>query len=52
METVEENVCCRKSPCVTGMGWFDSVVLNRDVLSLAIEARNDLFADLPVYTPA
>ena len=51
METVEENVCCHKSPCVTYMGWFDSVVLNRDVLSLTIEAHSDLFADLPVYTP-
>ena len=52
METFEENVCCHKSPCVTDIGWFNSVVLNRDVLSLAIEARSDLFADLPVYTPA
>ena len=52
METAEENVCCRKLPCVTDMGWFDSVVLNRDVLTLAIEARSDVFADLPVYTSA
>ena len=34
------------------MGWFDSVVLNRDVLSVAIEARSDVFADDPEYTPA
>lgn len=52
MDTSEENVCCRKTPCVTEMGWFDSVVLNRDVLSLAIEARSDIYADTPVYTPA
>ena len=52
METVKENVYCHKSPCVTDMGWFDLVVLNRDVLSLAIEACNDLFADLPMYTLA
>ena len=51
MDTSEENVCCRKTPCVTTMGWFDSVVLNRDVLSLAIEARSDIYADSPVYTP-
>ena len=34
------------------MGWFDSVVLNRDVLSVAIEARSIVFADDPEYTPA
>ena len=52
MATAEENVCCRKRPCLTTMGWFDSVVLNRDVLSVAIEARSDVFADDPEYTPA
>ena len=52
METVEENVCCHNSPCFGDIGWFYLVVLNRDVLSLAIEAHSDLFADLPVYTPA
>ena len=49
MATAEENVCYHKLPCVTDMGWFNSVVLNRDVLTLAIEARSDVFADLPVY---
>lgn len=34
------------------MGWFDSVVLNRDVLSVAIEARSDGFANELEYTPA
>ena len=34
------------------MGWFDTVVLNRDVLSVAIETRSDVFADDPEYTPA
>ena len=52
MATAEENVCCRKRSCLTTMGWFDSVVLNRDVLSVAIEARSDVFADDPEYTPA
>lgn len=51
MDTSEENVCCRKTPCVTEIGWFDLVVLNRDVLLLAIEARCDVYADSPVYTP-
>ena len=52
MATAEENVCCHKLPCVTDMGWFDSVVLNRDVLTLPIEDCSDVFADLHVYTPA
>ena len=52
METAEENVCCRKRPYLTIMGWFDTVVLNRDVLSVAIEARSDVFADDPECTPA
>ena len=52
MDTADENVCCRKTFCITDMGWFDSVVLNRDVLSLAIEARCDVYAELPVYSPA
>ena len=52
MATAEENVCCHKLPYITDMGWFDSVVLNRDVLTLVIEAHSDVFADLPVYTPA
>ena len=36
---------------VTDMGWFDPVVVNRDVFPLAVEACSDVFADLPVYTP-
>ena len=35
-------------PCLTTTGWFDSVALNRDVLS----ARSDVFADDPEYSPA
>ena len=34
MVTAEENVCCHKLSCVTDMGWFDSVVLNRDVIDV------------------
>ena len=52
MPTADENVCCRKRPCVSTMGWFDTVVLNRDVLSVAIEARSDIYADDPEYNPA
>jgi len=42
-------ICCRKRPCITLMGWFDAVVLNRDVLSLAIEAQCDVLGELPDY---
>ena len=52
MDTEDENVCCCKTPCVTDMGWFDLVVLNRDVLSLSIEAHSDIYAELPIYVPA
>ena len=52
MDTAEENVCCRKRPlCVTQMFWFDAVVLNRDVLTLAIEAQCDVLGSLPDYRP-
>ena len=50
--TQQKKMCCRIRPCLTTTGWFDSVVLNRDVLSVAIEARSDLFADDPEYTSA
>ena len=50
METPEENVCCRRIPCITEMAWFDSVVLNSDVLSLAIRARCDVTGDHATYS--
>ena len=52
MPTADENVCCHKRPCVSIMGWFETVVLNRDGLSVAIEARSDIYADDPEYNPA
>jgi len=36
---------------ITLMGWFDAVVLNRNVLSLAIEAQYDVLRELPDYRP-
>jgi len=51
-QTPEENVCCRKLPCVSEMGWFNSVVLNIDVLSLAIEMWCDFYSDDARYSPA
>jgi len=52
METSEENVCCWRIPCITEMAWFDSVVLNRDVLSLAIRARCDVTGHHVTYSPS
>ena len=37
---------------VTTMEWFYSVVLNQDVLSLAIEGRCDIYVDSLISTPA
>ena len=31
-----ENVCCRKRPCVTAQDFFQSAVLDMNVLSIAI----------------
>ena len=31
-----ENVCCRKRPCVTAQDFFQSAVLDTNVLSIAI----------------
>ena len=40
-----ENVCCRKSSCVTAEDFFQSAVLDMNVLSIAIVNRSDVFAD-------
>jgi len=52
METSEENVCCRSISCTTEMAWFNSVVLKRDVLSLAIQARCYVTGDHATYSPS
>ena len=31
-----ENVCCRSRTCLTTTDMFETIVLNRDVLSVAI----------------
>jgi len=51
-DTAEENICCRRNPCITDMAWFDTVVLNRDVLTFAIWAWSDITADLSSYSPS
>jgi len=47
-----ENVCCRKRQCITTTDFFQSVVLDSNVLSIAIVNRSDVYADTPDYTPA
>ena len=51
MATAEENKCCRQSNCVTTSLAFDSLVLNRDTLNIAIVHRSDFFVSTPDYTP-
>jgi len=47
-----ENVCCRKRPCVTTQEFFESAVLDMNVLSIAIVNRSDVFADDPDFSPS
>ena len=47
-----ENVCCRQRPCISTTDFFASVVLDTNVLSIAIVNRSDMFADDPDYSPA
>ena len=51
MDQMIENVCCRMKPCVTTTEIFESVVLNRDVLSVAIVDRHDVLVEDATYTP-
>ena len=46
-----ENVCCEQRPCITTTGFFESVVLDSNVLLVAIVNRCDTFADDPDYSP-
>ena len=52
MPTPQENVCCRKRPCVSTSDSFAQLVLQRDVLSIAIVHRADHYVTEPEYTPA
>lgn len=52
MEQTIENKCCRKRICVTTTEPFETIVLDRDVLSVAIVNRSDNFADEPDYSPS
>ena len=48
-----ENVCCRQQPCISTTDFFASVILDTNVLSVAIDInRSDVFADDPDYSSA
>ena len=52
MDTSIENKCCRRTTCVTTTEPFETIVLDRDILSVAIVNRSDDFADEPDYSPS
>ena len=45
MPTADENKCCKQRLCVTLQPSFQSLVLDRDALSVAIVGRMDVLAD-------
>ena len=47
-----ENVCCKQRQCVTTMDFFQSAVLDMNVLSISIVNRSDVFAEDPEYSPS
>ena len=52
MGTPIENKCCWRTTCVTTTEPFETIVLDRDILSVAIVNRSDNFADEPDYAPS
>ena len=51
MPLPEENVCCRSNPCITTTESFETIVVNRDILSVAIVHRSDVYSEDPEYAP-
>jgi len=51
MDQMVENICCRIKPCVTTTEMFESVMLNRNVLSVAIVDRHDVLVEDATYIP-
>lgn len=45
MLTADENKCCRQRSCITLQPCFQSLVLDRDALSVAIVGRMDMLVD-------
>ena len=52
MDTPTENVCCRKSQCVTRHEEFYLLCVNHLVLTVAILGRADIRADRIDYSPS
>ena len=52
MDTSEEMSLLQKKSLHIWPAWFDSILLNRDVLTWAIWARCDVTADLVSYSPS
>ena len=52
MPTPQENVCCKSCPCITTTEMFETVVLNRDVLSVAIVHHSNVYSDDYRYEPS
>ena len=52
MPLPEENVCCRSNPCITTTESFDTIVVNREVLSVAIVHCSDVCSEDPEYAPS
>lgn len=52
MPTPAENVCCKNRPCITTADIFHNIVLNRDILAVAIVHRADVYSDEPLYEPS
>ena len=49
MASEEENKCCGKRACVTSYEMFRNVVLDREVLNIAIRARCDIRAEVAEF---
>ena len=50
MPTLDENKCCRQRLCVTLQPSFQSLVLDRDALSVATVGRMDVLADISDFS--
>ena len=45
MEQPIESDYCRKCPCISTTEFFESMVLDANVLTVAIVNKNDIYAD-------
>ena len=52
MDQPIERKCCKQLPCITDTAAFDTVVLDRETLSVAIVNSTDFYSDDPDYSPS